>query len=47
MEEWWEWAEKNRDLLDFSIFEEKILGEEPAWAKEKRKHDTMKPIEKA
>ena len=35
--EWWIWAEKNRDLLDFSKFEENALGAEPAWVKEKRK----------
>ena len=39
LEEWWEWAEKNRDLLDFSKFEENTLGEEPQWVKEKRRHD--------
>lgn len=37
--EWWIWAEKNRDLLDFSKFEENALGAEPAWVKEKRKLD--------
>lgn len=42
LDEWWEWAEKNMDLLDFSKFEENILGEEPAWVKEKRKHDFEK-----
>lgn len=42
LEEWWEWAEKNRDLLDFSKFEENVLGEEPQWVKEKRRHDVEK-----
>lgn len=42
LDEWWKWAEKNRDLLDFSKFEENMLGEEPAWAKEKRKLDFEK-----
>lgn len=42
LDEWWEWAEKNRDLLDFSKFEENLLGEEPQWAKEKRRHDIEK-----
>lgn len=42
LDEWWEWAEKNKDLLDFSKFEENILGEEPEWVKEKRKHDFEK-----
>ena len=42
LEEWWKWAEKNRDLLDFSKFEENVLGEEPQWVKEKRRHDVEK-----
>jgi len=42
LHEWWIWAEKNRDLLDFSKFEENSLGEEPAWVKEKRRHDYEK-----
>ncbi|MBP3677410.1 MAG: hypothetical protein J6I97_03600, partial [Agathobacter sp.] len=42
LDEWWEWAERNRDLLDFSKFEENMLGEEPAWVKVKRKHDVEK-----
>ena len=39
LEEFWEWAEKNRDLLDFSKFEENTLGMEPEWVKTKRRHD--------
>lgn len=39
LDEWWKWAEKNKDLLDFSRFEENMLGEEPQWVKLKRKHD--------
>ena len=39
LEEWWEWAEKNKDFLDFSNMEENILGKEPEWVKEKRKND--------
>ena len=42
LHEWWIWAEKNRDLLDFSKFEENSLGEEPDWVKEKRRHDYEK-----
>ena len=42
LDEWWIWAEKNRDILDFSKFEENVLGMEPAWVKEKRKHDVEK-----
>lgn len=42
LDEWWIWAEKNRDILDFSEFEENLLGMEPDWVKEKRKHDIEK-----
>lgn len=42
IEEFWKWAEKNRDLLDFSKFEENMLGAEPEWVKEKRRHDFEK-----
>jgi len=42
LDEWWEWAEKNKDLLDFSRFEENLLGEEPEWVKIKRRHDITK-----
>ena len=45
LDEWWEWAEKNMDLLDFSKFEENIIGEEPAWGIEKRQHDFEKSRE--
>lgn len=39
LEEWWKWADQNRNFLDFSKFEENALGMEPEWAKEKRKRD--------
>lgn len=42
LEEFWGWAEKNRDLLDFSNFEENVLGAEPEWVKVKRRHDKEK-----
>ena len=42
IEDFWKWAEKNRDVLDFSKFETNILGKEPAWAREKRRHDIEK-----
>lgn len=42
LEEFWEWAERNRDLLDFSKFEANTLGMEPEWAKTKRRHDIEK-----
>lgn len=39
IEEFWKWAVKNKDFLDFSKFEENALGKEPEWVKTKRKHD--------
>ena len=39
IDEFWEWAEKNQNLLDFSGFEENLLGMEPQWVKLKRKRD--------
>lgn len=42
IEDFWKWAEKNQDLLNFSKFEEYSLGKEPAWAKDKRKRDFEK-----
>ena len=42
LDEWWVWAEKNRDFLDFSKFDENLLGKEPQWVKEKRRHDVEK-----
>lgn len=39
IDEFWRWAEKNIDLLNFSRFEENLLGKEPEWVKTKRKHD--------
>lgn len=39
IEEFWEFAEKNRHLFDFSRLEENVLGAEPAWVKVKRTED--------
>ena len=39
IDEFWEWAEANKDILDFSRFEEDSLGIEPTWVKQKRKID--------
>jgi len=39
IDEFWEWAEANKDILDFSRFEEDALGIEPKWVKKKRKVD--------
>lgn len=37
--DFWEFAEKNQSLLDFSNFEENNIGLEPEWVKNKRKAD--------
>jgi hypothetical protein len=39
--EFWKWAEKHKRDLNFSRFEENMLGIEPAWVKEKRDIDIM------
>lgn len=39
LEEFWEWAEKNRSFLDFSKMEPLALGEEPEWVAEQRRKD--------
>lgn len=39
LDEFWEWAKKNRSFLDFSKLEPLALGEEPPWVVEQRKKD--------
>ena len=39
LDEFWQWAEKNRSFLDFSNMEPLALGEEPEWVAEQRKKD--------
>lgn len=39
IEEFWEWAEKNRSFIDFSKMEPLALGKEPDWVPEQRKKD--------
>lgn len=39
LDEFWEWAEKNRSFLDFSKMEPLALGEEPEWVAEQRRKD--------
>lgn len=41
LEDFWEWAEQNRRLIDFSKMEENILGAEPEWVKHKRRIDYL------
>lgn len=40
--DFWEWADKNRQMIDFSRFNKYALGIEPAWANEKRIADFNK-----
>ena len=42
--DFWEWAEENQHLLDFSRFEENTMGIEPKWAKEKRTRDYKRSL---
>ena len=39
IDDFWEWAEQHKDLMDFSLFERYSLGAEPAWVDIKRKAD--------
>lgn len=39
IDEFWEFAEKNKNLIDFSRLEPLALGEEPEWVKAKRAED--------
>mgnify|MGYP003772694493 CR=1 FL=1 len=41
-DDFWEWAEKHKHLINFSKLEPLILGKEPEWVKEKRKIDRKK-----
>lgn len=48
IDEFWEFAENNKHLIDFSRLDENALGAEPAWVKTKRTEDfkrkcTVKP----
>ena len=39
LNEFWEWAYKNRSFIDFSKMEPYVLGAEPEWVKEQRRKD--------
>ncbi len=39
LDEFWEWAEKNRSFIDFSKMEPFALGKEPDWVSAQRKKD--------
>lgn len=39
LDEFWEWARRNRSFIDFSKMEPFAIGEEPEWVAEQRKKD--------
>ena len=39
LDDFWEWAEKNRSFIDFSKMEPFSLGKEPEWVADQRKKD--------
>lgn len=39
LDEFWEWAERNRSFIDFSKMEPLILGKEPEWLVKQRRQD--------
>lgn len=39
LDDFWKWAEKNQQFLDFSNFEKHALGAEPSWVQKKREYD--------
>lgn len=41
LQEFWEWAERNRSFIDFSKMDECILGAELEWVKEQRRKDRV------
>lgn len=41
IDEFWKWAEKNQEILDFSRLERYILGKEPEWVEVKRQKDII------
>lgn len=41
-QDFWNWAEKNKQMIDFSKFEKNILGPEPDWVTDKRNADIIK-----
>lgn len=43
LEDFWKWAGKNRNVVNFARFEKGALGVEPSWVEEKRKADSMNP----
>lgn len=42
IEDFWKWAEKNKNFVDFSKFIRYTLGKEPDWVENKRQNDILK-----
>lgn len=42
IEQFWKWAEKNRDIIDFAKFPKGALGAEPEWVEQQRKFSQKK-----
>lgn len=47
IQDFWDFAEKNKHLLDFSHMEKNALGAEPSWAAEKRRLDQLANLNNA
>lgn len=41
IDKFWKWTEAHKSALDFSAFEENMLGKEPDWVREKRQADCL------
>ncbi|ARD47595.1 SANT/Myb-like DNA-binding domain-containing protein [Sporosarcina sp. P33] len=44
IEDFWKWAEKNKEMIDFSRFEKNMLGAEEEWVGVKRSADQAKRL---
>lgn len=46
IDDFWKWAEQNKDIVNFSQMEENVLGKEPEWVKQKRRIDIREKFKK-
>lgn len=46
IDDFWKWAKKHQHILNFSKFEENMLGAEPKWVAAKRRNDALQRIRK-
>lgn len=44
IDEFWSWAEKHKELVDFSRLGKEVLDAEPEWVDNKRKQDQLKKV---